>query len=164
NMAAARFLIALAEATGSHALRTAAERAIETAAAPGVPESFGLRAAALLTAALEARSPWAHATLVAQPSDPAGDALWRALTALDARPRGQQREPGSRGPRGDLRGPPARGRGAHGAGVGGACGGGGGGVRAGSCAARRRIARGVAVNARDERRDTPSRLALDLAA
>ena len=84
NAAAARFLIALAEATGSNAYRTTALGAIAAVAGPGVPERFGPRAAALLLAVEEATSPWTHATLVADVGDAAGDALWKALLAFDA--------------------------------------------------------------------------------
>ena len=84
NASAARFLLALAEATGDRAHREAALGAIAAAAAPGVPEAFGPRAAALLLAVEEASTPWVHATLVADSGDAAADALWKDLVALDA--------------------------------------------------------------------------------
>ena len=84
NAAAARFLLALHAATGTAAYRTHALAAIASVSAPELSARFGWRCASLLLAVEEASLPWARATLVASDDDPAADAMWRALRALDA--------------------------------------------------------------------------------
>ncbi|MBL9086639.1 MAG: thioredoxin domain-containing protein [Planctomycetia bacterium] len=84
NVAAARFLLALAAAKDDARWRREALRAMAVAAAPGVPERHGWRSAALLLAVEEATRPVARATVVGDAGDARTEALLAAARAADA--------------------------------------------------------------------------------
>jgi len=84
NVAAARFLLALAAATDGAKWRPAALAALAVAGAPGVPERLGWRSASLLLAVEEARRVWGRATVVGDASDPLTERLADAARGADA--------------------------------------------------------------------------------
>ena len=83
NVAAARFLLALAAAKDEARWRREALRAMAVAAAPGVPERHGWRSSALLLAVEEATRPVLRATVVGEADDPRTLALLAAARAAD---------------------------------------------------------------------------------
>ena len=83
NVAAARFLLALAAAKDDARWRREALRAMAVAAAPGVPERHGWRSAALLLAVEEAMRPVVRATVVGEPDDPRTCLLYTSPSPRD---------------------------------------------------------------------------------